>query len=275
MKFLNELNIFNIGCLIEWTKDEEEVEKDIDKAIKYYSMGAEKNDVGCMHNLYVLYFSRRENEKALEYLLLFINNSKYVETKYFFNAACLFHQYDGIKKDIKQAINYYLMAIEKGDINSMYNIALIYEQEKEIERDMDKAIKYYSMAIAKGHIDSIYNIANIFKNGYGGIEKDVDKALEYFYTGMMKKDSDCSLQFKEMISTEHVKWEPKYHIHWPNIENFNDKIILLLLISKNRKQSKKKEIQVMVKGITMLIIKYLCHFCQFDVFKELKIKNKK
>jgi TPR repeat protein len=52
-----------------------------------------------------------------------------------------------IQKKYEKAKKYYLMAIEKGNSNSMNSLAIYYH---EIEKNYDEAKKYYLMAIEKG-----------------------------------------------------------------------------------------------------------------------------
>ena len=67
-------------------------------------------------------------------------------------------------------------------------------------------------------------------------------------------------KLREMISEAKVEWREEYHPFWNCPEGVNSQIVCLLLISRNKKESKKKESDFLVKGITIKIIKYLCHF---------------
>ena len=56
--------------------------------------------------------------------------------------------YENIKKDYEKAEKYYLMAIEKGNVDAMNNLGIYYYN---IKKDYEKAEKYYLMAIEKGN----------------------------------------------------------------------------------------------------------------------------
>lgn len=76
-------------------------------------------------------------------------------------------------KDYEQAEQYYLLAIEKGNLHSMYNLAEYYA---DIVKDYEKAEQYYLMAIEAGYISAIFNLAL----HYEYIVKDYEKAEKYY-----------------------------------------------------------------------------------------------
>jgi len=53
-----------------------------------------------------------------------------------------------------------------------------------------------------------------------------------------------------------IVWKTYLHKFWPTKNNIENKIIVLLLISKKRNTSK-INMKWMVKGITMIIIEYV------------------
>ena len=66
---------------------------------------------------------------------------------------------------------YYLMAIDKGDIDAMNNLGILYENEQKYEF----AEKYYLMAIEKGHCNAMTNLGLM----YWGGEKMEHKLKQY------------------------------------------------------------------------------------------------
>jgi TPR repeat protein len=72
-------------------------------------------------------------------------------------------------KNEKEAEKYYLLAIEKGEINALNNLGLLYAyQGKETDAE-----KYYLLAIEKGHIDASSNLGLLYKNQ--GKETEAEK----------------------------------------------------------------------------------------------------
>ena len=83
-----------------------------------------------------------------------------------------------IQKQTK-AEKYYLLAIEKGNINALYNLASLYQnQGKEKEAE-----KYYLLAIEEGDINALNNLAVLYKNQ--GKEKEAEK---YYLLAIEKGD---------------------------------------------------------------------------------------
>src|SRR5437588_730551 len=80
------------------------------------------------------------------------------------------------QKDYDKMMKYYLMAIEKGDINSMHGLGFYYDSIK----DYENMKKYYLMAIKKGDRDSMHNLALYYDNqqDYPNMEKYYLMAIE-------------------------------------------------------------------------------------------------
>ena len=69
--------------------------------------------------------------------------------------------YQIIKKDYDEMKKYYLMAIQKGHIDSMYNLVDYYQN---IEKNYDEMKKYYSTEIKKSNHNFIDNVSNYYKD---------------------------------------------------------------------------------------------------------------
>jgi TPR repeat protein len=66
--------------------------------------------------------------------------------------------YDDIENNYPKAIEYYLMAIKKGDCDAMHNLGYYYHHTK---TNYPKAIEYYLMAIKNGNNNTISNLTEI------------------------------------------------------------------------------------------------------------------
>ena len=78
-----------------------------------------------------------------------------------------------IDSNWKLMIKYYLMAIEKGNLDAMYNLGRYYDA---IENNYDLMKKYYLMAIDKGDSWAMNNLGIYYKN----IEKNYDLMKKYY-----------------------------------------------------------------------------------------------
>jgi TPR repeat protein len=83
------------------------------------------------------------------------------------------------EKKYDQAERYYLMAIDKGHINSMNNLGYMYEEIKKY----DPAERYYLMAIEKGHIGAMHSLGYMYKK-----IKKYDQAERYY---LMAIENGC------------------------------------------------------------------------------------
>lgn len=76
------------------------------------------------------------------------------------------------------AVDYYSLAISKGDLCSVVHLGNYY---KEVN-DFENMKKYYLMAIEKGHIKSMINLAYFYRH-----QKDYDNMFKYYF---MAVDND-------------------------------------------------------------------------------------
>jgi TPR repeat protein len=142
----------------------------------------------------------------------------------------------------KEAEKYYLLAIEKGQVNALYNLANLYADKKEYKN----AEKYYLKAIEKGHFEALNNLALVY------LEQGKDKEAEvYFLKSIGRADLNArynlaNLYFKqgklENAEKYYLEAIEEGHINALNhlanlysIQNFNDKAekFYLQAIEKN------------------------------------------
>lgn len=89
--------------------------------------------------------------------------------------------------DAEEAFRYYLMALERGDIQAAYNVGICYEYGEGVESDIDKAFEYYMSAAQAGNYKSQFMVGDFYFEGRGSVEQDYTKAvywLDKSYNGM-------------------------------------------------------------------------------------------
>lgn len=99
------------------------------------------------------------------------------------------------------------------------------------------------------------------------MQRDLELAAHYYFLGMRQGDEVCRDSFLDILSRGEVNWKTEYHTFWNSdmVEDngklvyLDDQIMCLLLISHNRKFSKYEYLEAFVKGISMNVIKFLCH----------------
>lgn len=128
-----------------------------------------------IHKDNILEYSKEE--KVYEDIIIDIHDSFVLDiNKYdITNGYILFfigEYYEFKNINYNEMIKYYLMAIDKDNINAMNNLARHYESI----HDYDNTVKYYLMAIDKGCSSAMNNLGYY----YFYYEADHDEMLKYF-----------------------------------------------------------------------------------------------
>ncbi|MEM9673963.1 MAG: tetratricopeptide repeat protein, partial [Bacteroidota bacterium] len=130
-----------------------------------------------------------------------------------FNLAFLYEQQD--KPD--QAEQYYLKAIEQGDVEALFNLANLYlEQDKP-----DQAEQYYLKAIEQGNVEALFNLAFLYEQQdkpdqaeqyylkaieQGDVEALFNLALLYYSINQKKKEASTLLSTLRRLVPENIKY---------------------------------------------------------------------
>ncbi|MCD8006182.1 MAG: sel1 repeat family protein [Oscillospiraceae bacterium] len=77
--------------------------------------------------------------------------------------AQLYHLGNGVEKDDARAVQFYLLAAEKGDAVACHNLAMFYADGKGVEKDLDEALRWAEKAKAAGSDKADSTIAVIRK----------------------------------------------------------------------------------------------------------------
>ena len=202
------------------------VERDINKAIYYYSLAADKNDPEAQYNLGFIYYEGQfiepDGNKAIYYYKLAANNNYanayfglgnfYNEGKFTsrninkvihyysiasalncfqaqYNLATIYMIGDLVPQDINKAIYYYSLASDQNFSMAQYNLGCIFYDNKLIERDINKAIHYFKLAADQNDLDALNNLGHIYYDGKY-IERDIEKAIHYFQICADNKDPE-------------------------------------------------------------------------------------
>ena len=161
------------------------VPKDYEKAFELFQKPAAGNYSEAQFQLGCLFFSGLGVDKNLEktaYWWL-----KAAEQGHF-NAMneigiCYLNGW-GVKKDVKTAIMWFEKAVAEKHPIAMRALGNIYSQQEEF-RDFKKAVKYYQMAVDHGNVESIYELANCYFHG-AGVTQDKSKGVELLHRAAEK-----------------------------------------------------------------------------------------
>ena len=214
--------------------------------------------------------TEKNNRKAKE----FYEKSVAMGNRYALNNLGIIHQNgrekEGIEVNTEIAMKLYEISMKYGDDYAINNLAVIYHNgEGNIKQDKKKAVELYEKAIFYSHPIAFYNLALILESGDkdGQVEIDLNRACFLYYSCFNLRDAiykeDTKKKFVDLIDKEQnqIVWRTEYHPYWKKNEFLNKQIIILLLICKHRKESTTDLVStVLIKGIAINLIKYLCHF---------------
>jgi len=205
-----------------------------------------------MHNLACMYRISKNYEKAIE---LYERAIKCGSMRAMTYLARLYG--DNFNKNYKTIIKLYEFGIQKGNSESMNDLAIMYQCGKYVGQDSKKAFELFNMAInvRKNNASVSRNLAFMYTNGCG-TNINYDMAAKY-YTIYCNKEK-VNLNEYLNLSEYDIIWETYLHKYWPNKEVIDVMITTLLLISKFKQSSKYDYVKYFIKGISMIVIRYVC-----------------
>lgn len=149
-----------------------------------------------------LYYYLNDNRNSQKNLLLAIEKG---DTNSICNLAILFDD----QKKYLEAVKYYLLAIENNNVDAMFNLALLYHKQKKY----NDSEKYYILAIENGNIDSLYNLALV----YNELEK-YELAEKYYLLAIEKGHLEASNNLAIYYYSENKNKEKSLEL----IKKFNE-----------------------------------------------------
>ncbi|WP_420561805.1 tetratricopeptide repeat protein [Tepidicaulis sp.] len=121
------------------------------EAFKEWSKAVESGDVGAAYRLGEEYFDakvvKRDIEKALKYYKIGANGG---DPRAQMDLGTLYDNGWGVERDIAEAAKWYLAAAQQGMVEAQYNVATLYEKGDGLELDLERAYMYYLLAVEGG-----------------------------------------------------------------------------------------------------------------------------
>ena len=207
---------YNLGVAYEYGKFD--VEKDINKAVKYYEQGVALDAPDCMVNLGCILETSKEypNDKKRAFELY--NKAAEQEKGYAYNnLGTCYKRGIGTEVNIEKALECYTKAAEMGSMEAYWNLYMYYMDEVCTPRDFDKAVEWLKRGDEAGNLQCTYQITKHIENG-DGIDHDASKYFFYMnkaassgYHEAYKQLGDC---YKIGLGTERdgnmaFKWYQK------------------------------------------------------------------
>ena len=184
---------YNLGVAYEYGKFD--VEKDINKAVKYYEQGVALDAPDCMVNLGCILETSKEypNDKKRAFELY--NKAAEQEKGYAYNnLGTCYKRGIGTEVNIEKALECYTKAAEMGSMEAYWNLYMYYMDEVCTPRDFDKAVEWLKRGDEAGNMRCTYQITKHVENG-DGIERD---ATKYFFYMNKAANGGNPEAFKEL-----------------------------------------------------------------------------
>lgn len=230
------------------------------KAMEYYQQAADLGIVEGLNCMGYIYETGKgvpkDAKKAESY---YLKASKKADGGFAMLQIGKLYQYgeNGIIKNLKTAMQWYLKAVEKKDTEAMRYIGWIYQQGLgEYVKDYNKAEQWYQKAIENGGqyeyflLGILYSLTDNYQPQKA--LKNYDKAADLGYTKGMIKAADFYFTGKDGITKDYAK-AAKYYEKYYNSEKKNAAYIDSLIqiysrgghgVEKDKEKAKKwKEIR--------------------------------
>lgn len=215
-------------------------EGDLDNALKYHLLAAEKGDADSMNDLGFIYSSNGPHYDANKAYFWYRSGQKAGSIDAMNGFAICHLNGIGVKQNIDQAIRWYERAAEYGNGRAHANLADLYLDGIWVQQNLDKALKhyqraeqlnfpsygrhgyvlflkedyepainYYKASAKEGDGQSAYNLATMYELGQG-CRPDIHKALSFYHRALELAQTDSYLELIRLYRyNDEVKDEAK------------------------------------------------------------------
>ncbi len=175
-------------------KEGKGVFKDDNEAIKWYIKAAEQGNGSA--NMSLISDMNREIERIIGLRNLSVYNCDVDKDKFnwCFKAAnmgysnaqnCLGCYYFDVKRDYFEAVRWYTLAANQGNLGGLNNLAFCYLLGRGVEENISEAIRLYRKSAEEGSVVAQCKLARFYKEGKGVSQSD-DEAI-YWYMKAVEK----------------------------------------------------------------------------------------
>ena len=184
---------------------------DYDKALKYATEAAEKNDKEGLYVLGTLYLNgygvEKDDLKSFEY---YIQAAAMGSEDAFNQLGWMYQNGYGVEEDPSQAYFWYNEAAQKGDNVGMYNLACCYKSGYGVGEDIEIAVEWYKKSADLGYVDAMFELADYYRESL----IDYDKAKLWLKNAADKGNADAMNQLGVMYAIDNnykeaIKWYKK------------------------------------------------------------------
>lgn len=186
-------DVFSSMLIASCYKDGVGVTKDVNKAIPYLTVAANKNCVPAQLDLAMILLNAKKASEAAPWFKKGSDNGNIPCTFYY---GKMLMEGLGVKADKKDGANYLLKAAEAGFPQAMYYVGNCYASGDGLTKNADQAVKWYKLAAGKGVTNAQWALAQCFRTG-DGTPVNFDQAM-YWYAEASAKGHTRA--FKQLIA---------------------------------------------------------------------------
>ncbi|KAK8840395.1 hypothetical protein M9Y10_030956 [Tritrichomonas musculus] len=169
------------------------IEKNYNKALKYYEKAIQMNNSDSMVNLASLYFNgqgvKQDNNRTLYYLesAAKLNNHKALN-----NLGTFYLDGIIVEQNYLKAFNYFERSSKFNNVCAYLNLGFCYLNGFGVNKDYLKAKKYYEKAASYKNSKAFAYLANLYADGLG-VEKNYEKAIYYYQLAINQDNNPIAL----------------------------------------------------------------------------------
>jgi len=149
------MSLFNNPDLNDLKKRGEDVVVEVLHDALYYHLGNENNN----------------KEKEIE---LAKNGNVYAQRR----LANLYYYGEGVEKDLRKAIEWYILAAKQGDVYAQRKLGNLYYYGEGVEKNLEQAVEWFDKAAEQGDAVSQTMLGHCYFFSIG-VNKDINKALTW------------------------------------------------------------------------------------------------
>ena len=151
-------------------------QKNYEKALKAFELGAKTGDLNAMTALGIMYITGvgvvQNDIKGFEYVQNAANKS---HPKAQYTLGAIYYLGAGVNIDFNKAFSWISLSADQGYADAQHNLAQMYEAGEGVIKDSKKAYEYYLKAARNDNLDSQVKVAQIYQEGIG-TKKNLEKS---------------------------------------------------------------------------------------------------
>ena len=151
-------------------------QKDYEKALKAFELGAKTGDLNAMTALGIMYITGvgviQNDIKGFKYVQDAANKS---HPKAQYTLGAIHYLGAGVSIDFKKAFSWISLSADQGYADAQHNLAQMYEAGEGVSQNFEQAYEYYLKAARNDNLDSQIKVAQMYQKGIG-TKKNLDKS---------------------------------------------------------------------------------------------------